>query len=43
MARVARVMTGPDIIAAATWLSLQAPDGAPEPAPASLPFACGLP
>ncbi len=43
MAQVAKVMTGADIIAAATWLSLQDAAGSPDPAIPSLPLACGLP
>lgn len=41
MARVASLMSGADITAAATWLSLQQPEGPPAPAAAKLPIACG--
>jgi cytochrome c553 len=41
MAQIAKRMTGVDIVAAATWLSLQQPDARPETASGSLPLACG--
>lgn len=41
MARVASLMSGADITAAATWLSLQQPEGPPAPAAVKLPIACG--
>ena len=43
MARVASLMTGADISAAATWLSLQQPDGPPAPPATRLPRACDRP
>lgn len=42
MAQIARRMSGVDIAAAATWLSLQDPRGAPEPERA-LPIPCSAP
>ena len=41
MARIAQRMSGGDIVAAATWLSLQQPDGTPQPRSGPLPIACG--
>ncbi len=41
MSRIARRMSGADIVAAATWLSLQQPDAGPEPKSDALPLACG--
>ena len=41
MARIAQRMSGADIVAAATWLALQQPDGTPQPRPGPLPIACG--
>ena len=41
MARIAQRMSGSDIVAAATWLSLQQPDGVPEQRSGPLPLACG--
>ena len=41
MARIAQRMSGADIVAAATWLSVQQPDGAPQPRSGPLPIACG--
>lgn len=43
MARIARQMTGADIVAAATWLALQEPVGVPDPNEGLLPLACGSP
>ena len=41
MARIAQRMSGSDIVAAATWLALQQPDGMPQPRSGPLPIACG--
>lgn len=41
MARIAQRMSGADIVAAATWLSLQQPDGTPQSRGGPLPIACG--
>jgi cytochrome c553 len=41
MAKVASRMSGGDIVAAATWLSLQQPSGVPEAPHEPLPIACG--
>ena len=41
MAQIARRMSGSDIVAAATWLSLQQPDRQPSPRSGPLPIACG--
>lgn len=41
MAEVAKRMSGADIVAAATWLSLQAPTAAPVERTGPLPLACG--
>ena len=41
MARVASLMSGADIIAAATWLSLQQPEGPPARPTGKLPLECG--
>ncbi len=41
MAQIAQRLSGSDIVAAATWLSMQQPDAPPEPRPESLPLACG--
>ena len=43
MARIASLMTGADISAAATWLSLQQPYGPPAPPATRLPIACDRP
>jgi cytochrome c553 len=42
MATIARRMSGDDIVAAATWLSLQQPDRRPAPRSGPLPITCGL-
>jgi cytochrome c553 len=41
MATIAKRMSGADIVAAATWLSLQQPTGGPEAPREPLPIACG--
>jgi cytochrome c553 len=41
MAEIAKRMSGADIVAAATWLSLQQPDHRPESRAGPLPIACG--
>jgi len=41
MATIASRMSGGDIVAAATWLSLQQPAGVPEAPREALPIACG--
>ena len=41
MAQIAQRMTGADIVAAATWLALQQPDGTPQRRSDPLPLACG--
>lgn len=41
MAQVAKRMSGDDIVAAASWLSLQQVDGRPRALQAPLPIACG--
>ena len=41
MATIAKRMSGADIVAAATWLSLQQPDAKPAPHAEPLPLACG--
>jgi cytochrome c553 len=41
MAQIAGRMTGADIVAAATWLALQQPDGTPQKRSGPLPLACG--
>jgi len=43
MATIAKRMSGADIVAAATWLSLQQADHPPEARPGPLPIACGTP
>ncbi len=41
MATIAKRMSGDDIVAAASWLSLQQPDGRPSARTTPLPIACG--
>ena len=41
MTRVVSLMSNADIVAAATWLSLQPPEGPPAPPADKLPIACG--
>ncbi len=42
MATIAKRMSGDDIVAAASWLSLQQPDRRPAPRSDPLPIACGI-
>ena len=42
MATIAKRMSGDDIVAAASWLSLQQPDRRPTPRTGPLPIACGI-
>lgn len=41
MAQIAKRMSGADIVAAATWLALQQPNGGPTARTGPLPLACG--
>ena len=42
MAQVAKRMSGDDIVAAASWLSLQQVTARPRALPSPLPLACGV-